>query len=111
MSAYLYVGMGPPYVVRGVIQASADFNPVVVAATYTAVVLHVTKPNGQEVDWTATVVASSAASLTVEHLLNVNDLDQKGAWSVWASFTVPSGSLRTYVGKLPPVLVKNQLAP
>lgn len=109
MTEPLYIGMGPPYVVRAVIPASADFNPVAVAAACTSVELRVKKPiSGAEVAWTATIIASSAVSLTVEHVLAVEDLDERGTWTVWARFTLPSGVVRTVVGKLPPVLHTNQ---
>lgn len=97
----LYRGMGPPYLVRIVVRASADFDPVAVAAAAPTVTMRVTKTSGAAVDWSAAIVSSGVASLTVEHALAVSDLDEKGRYTVWLRFLMPDASvLRTEVGKL-----------
>lgn len=109
MSVPLYLGMGPPYFIRFPIASSADFDPEL-AATATAIVLLVTKPSTAEVEWTATVESHSATQITLRHNLAVEDLDERGSYSVSAHFTLPAagGVLRTLVGRTPNILSKNQ---
>lgn len=108
MAAPLYVGMGPPYVIRFTIDASDDFDPVVAAAA-SEIVLAITKPSGAAEEWDATVEAASADSITLAHALAVDDLDERGSYAVSAHFTLSGGGeLRTLVGKTPHILGSNQ---
>lgn len=107
----LYVGMGPPYVVRATIAKSPDFDPLQ-AAGASPIVFVVRKSTGAVVEWAATVQAASSASITLEHALALGDLDVHGSWRLWARFTLGGGGeLRTNAIALPEILERNQVSP
>lgn len=109
MAVTLYIGMGPRYVVRARVKAGPDFDPVAIAAAVAAITLLVTKPSGEEVAWDAEILASSEASLTLQHRFAVEDLDERGRYAVSARFLMNDGEVvRTKVGRLGPVLATNQ---
>jgi hypothetical protein len=104
----LYVGMGPPNVIRVIVAASVDFDPLV-AATASAIDFMATSPAGVAKTWSATATSSSASQIEVEHTLSPSDLDEAGDWRLWVRFTLPGmgGVLRTNTGYLPTVLDTN----
>lgn len=108
MSSNLYIGMGPPYVVRAVIPKGPSFD-LAEAVAASAIAFVVTKSTGLTVYWPATVKTSSATSLTLEHALATSELDVRGTWRLWARFTLANGGeLRTSAVALQ-VLDRNQV--
>lgn len=91
MSAVLYSDMGPPYVVRARVGASAEFDPLTASDTK----LICRKPSGAEVTWETTEVTKDETQLVVSHALVDDELDEVGHWTVNAQSTVPGGAMRT----------------
>ncbi len=91
MTLALRMGMGNSYGLHITVPAGdeEDFEPFDPELP-TAAVLEVTKPEGQHVDWTASIVSQSAEAIVVDYRFNPNtlDLDQDGEWRVWIQWTV-----------------------
>jgi hypothetical protein len=64
--------------------------------TVTAGELHVLKPDGSQVVWTATLSGATTLQVQLTHFFGVSpDLDMAGVYCIWAKLTVPGGFKRT----------------
>jgi hypothetical protein len=64
-------------------------------STVTAASLIVRKPSGDETTWTATRSAQTATTLTLTHVFIAADVAESGEYVIYASLTIPSGTVRS----------------
>lgn len=64
-------------------------------STVTAGSFKVLKPTGVEATWTGTRSNQTATTLTLTYTLTSSDVATPGRYVVYASLTIPSGTVRT----------------
>lgn len=90
----------PAYVYAGAVAPAAfalTVDPIdgVDLSTATGFVFNVRKPNGAETTWAATTTQTSATGAVVTHVFAAGDVDLPGTYSVFVSFAIAGGTLRT----------------
>lgn len=88
-----YQGMVAPnaYVVQ-IGQGSSGID----LTTVSAATLQVRMPDGTSTTWTATISSQTTPSLVLTHNYVANDLAQAGDYSVYATMTVPAGTIESH---------------
>lgn len=92
MADYVYVdAVAPEAYVLDLTPGSSGVD----LSTVTASLLIVQKPNGAETTWTAVESNKTSTTLTLTHAYGEEDVDLAGEYVIYASLTIPSGTVRS----------------